>query len=165
MKNGRRHRKAVGTDTASLRAIQHQALSKLPALGSTVLYAFGNARPGDIFIKKAPASRIDVLVGALHELLGAKNREIKTIGIRHGEKMYETLATSAELARSEDLGSYYRIAMDERDLNYTPFESSGDKTITSLHDYHSSNTEQLDVAGVKALLLRLPEIQSLLGGA
>lgn len=130
-----------------------------------VLYAFSNARPGDIFIKKAPASQIDVLVAALQDLLNAKNRDVRTIGIRHGEKMYETLATSAELARSEDLGSYYRIAMDERDLNYANFTSSGDRTIHSLHDYHSSNTEQLDVAGVKALLLRLPEIQRLLGSA
>jgi len=127
-----------------------------------VLYAFSNARPGDTFIKKAAASRIDVLLEALYDLLGARNRDVRTIGIRHGEKMFETLASSAELARSNDLGEYYQIAMDERGLNYGSFVSSGDMSIPSRNDYHSSNTTQLDAAGVKALLLRLPEIQDLL---
>ena len=129
-----------------------------------VLYAFNHARPGDIFIRKAPATTLQVLVEALHDLLNAGNRSIQTIGIRHGEKMYETLASSAELARSEDLGDYYRIAMDGRDLNYAEFVSSGDVSIPSFEDYHSSNADQLDIEGVKALLLRLPEMRAVLAG-
>lgn len=127
-----------------------------------VLFAFANARPGDIFIRKAPASRIDTLVEALFELLNAKNRDVRIIGIRHGEKISETLASAAELARSEDLGGFFRIAMDGRDLNYADFVTSGDTNISAREDYHSSNTQRLDVDGVKELLLRLPEIRDVL---
>lgn len=126
-----------------------------------VLHAFSNAEPGDIFIRKAPAATIATLVAALHDLLGASNREIRTIGIRHGEKMHETLASSAELARAQDQGAYFRIQMDGRELNYAEYFSDGDPSIGAMQDYNSSNTEQLDVAGVTALLLRLPEIQAL----
>ena len=128
-----------------------------------VLHAFTQARPGDIFIKKAPAARLDVLVSALHELLGAANRDIRTIGVRHGEKMHETLASSAELARAEDQQAYYRVQMDGRDLNYAEFVSAGDPSLGARDDYNSANTTQLDVEGTKALLLRLPEVRALLG--
>lgn len=127
-----------------------------------VLHAFGNARPGDTFIKKAPAARIDTLISAIHDLFLATNRKVQTIGIRHGEKLHETLASSAELARAEDQGAYFRIRMDGRELNYAEFFSAGDTTIPSIEDYNSMNTHQLDVEGVKSLLLRLPEIQALL---
>lgn len=127
-----------------------------------VLFAFTHSQPGDIFIKKAPAARLDVLVEALYDLFNARSRNVNNIGIRHGEKMHETLASSAELARAEDHGSYYRIAMDGRDLNYAEYTSDGDATVTAMQDFNSSNAEQLDVEGVKALLLRLPEIQTLL---
>ena len=125
-----------------------------------VHHAFENANQGDLFIKKAPASTIGVLVTALKELFDASDHPTEVIGWRHAEKLYETLASAQELANSEDMGDYYRIILDMRDLNYRPYYTEGKSETAQREDYHSHNTEQLDVAGVKELLLTLPEIQA-----
>jgi UDP-glucose 4-epimerase len=125
-----------------------------------VRYAFENANQGDLFIKKAAASTILDLAKALTELFGVKDHPIEIIGWRHAEKLYETLASAQELSNSEDLGDYYRISMDQRDLNYKAYFSEGDQTTAQFEDYHSHNTEQLNVEDVKNLLLSLPEIQA-----
>jgi UDP-N-acetylglucosamine 4,6-dehydratase/5-epimerase len=123
-----------------------------------VLYAFGHAKPGDIFIQKAPASTIEVLAKALIELFNSKS-EIKIIGTRHGEKLYETLVTREEMAKAEDLGRYYRVPADNRDLNYNKYFVDGEKVISLTEDYTSHNTQRLDVEGTKKLLLKLEFIQ------
>ena len=125
-----------------------------------VRFAFTNARQGDLFIKKAAASTIADLVTALLQLFDRPDHPVEHIGWRHAEKLYETLATSQELAQGEDLTDYYRISMDERDLNYKAYFSEGEKNTVRFEDYHSHNTERLDVAKLKTLLLSLPEIQS-----
>ena len=127
---------------------------------SLVHHAFENARQGDLFIKKAPASTISDLVAAIKDLFGAPDHPVEHIGWRHAEKLYETLASAQELAQSEDMDSYYRIVLDTRDLNYKSYFSEGDQEAVQHEDYHSHNTEQLDVEGVKQLLLTLPEIQA-----
>ena len=119
-----------------------------------VLYAFEHARPGDIFVQKAPASTVGDLAQALRELLKRDN-EIKIIGTRHGEKLYESLVSREEMARSEDLGDYYRIPADSRDLNYDKYFVEGETQISRIEDYTSHNTRRLDVAQVKDLLLKL----------
>jgi len=124
-----------------------------------VFFAMQHANQGDVFVKKAPACSIADLVTALKELFNADN-EVRVIGMRHGEKIYETLASSEELRNSEDMGDYYRLSMDDRDLNYAKYFTEGDVEEVNTDDYHSHNTEQLDVAGVKELLLRLPEINN-----
>jgi UDP-N-acetylglucosamine 4,6-dehydratase len=124
-----------------------------------VLFAFTNARPGDLFVKKAAASTIADLAQAIKNLFKSKV-EIKVIGIRHGEKLYETLVTKEELRRSEDMGNYYRVSLDDRNLNYNLYFTEGDKKESLVDDYHSHNTTQLDVKGVEELLLSLPEIQA-----
>lgn len=121
-------------------------------------YAFEHANQGDLFIKKAPASTIIDLVDAIKGLFEVPDHQVDIIGWRHAEKLYETLASAQELAKSEDLGDYYRIQMDARDLNYKPYFSEGDKGAATFEDYHSHNTTQLDVDGVKSLLLSLPEV-------
>ncbi|PIB26827.1 UDP-glucose 4-epimerase [Amylibacter kogurei] len=125
-----------------------------------VKYAFEHANQGDLFIKKAPASTIIDLVQAIKELFDAPDHPVEIIGWRHAEKLYETLASAQELATSDDMGDYYRIHMDNRDLNYKPYFEEGDKTTVSLEDYHSHNTQQLSVAEVKDLLMTLPEVQA-----
>lgn len=125
-----------------------------------VHHAFSHARQGDLFIRKAPAATIGDLVRALVELFGAPDHPVEQIGWRHGEKLYETLATAQELGQSEDMGDYYRIRMDDRDLNYKAYFSEGDEETARHEDYHSHNTERLDVAGVKRLLLSLPEVRA-----
>lgn len=130
---------------------------------SLVEFAFAEASSGDIFIRKAPACTIGDLVRALTELFDVPNHPVQTIGWRHGEKLFETLASAEELARAEDLGDYWRIPMDGRDLNYGRFFSEGDLDRTAQEDFHSHNAERLDVEGVKALLLTLPEIRRDLG--
>jgi UDP-glucose 4-epimerase len=125
-----------------------------------VHHAFENANQGDLFIKKAPASTIADLVIALKELFDVPDHPVEVIGWRHSEKLYETLASAQELGSSEDMGDYYRIVLDTRDLNYKPYFSEGETGIEQIEDYHSHNTERLDVEGVKKLLLTLPEIQS-----
>ncbi|MBN8507213.1 MAG: polysaccharide biosynthesis protein [Burkholderiales bacterium] len=123
-----------------------------------VLYAFGHARPGDIFVQKAPASTVGDLAQALRELLQRDN-PVRIIGTRHGEKLYESLVSREEMARAEDLGGYYRIPADARDLNYDKFFVEGETQISAAEDYTSHNTRRLDVAQVKQVLLRLPEIR------
>lgn len=123
-----------------------------------VLHAFEHAKQGDIFIQKAPASTVEVLAQALKELFGA-DTPIRIIGTRHGEKLYESLVSREEMAKAEDMGRYYRIPADNRDLNYNKFFVEGELKIATLDDYTSHNTERLDVAGVKQLLLKLDFIQ------
>lgn len=130
-----------------------------------VLYAFSNARQGDIFVQKAPASTIMDLAIALKELFNADN-EIRVIGTRHGEKLYETLLTREELAKAEDMGSYYRILPDDRDLNYGKYFTEGEERISGFKDYNSHNTQRLSVPEIKEKLLKLDFIQKeLQGGA
>lgn len=119
-----------------------------------VLFAFNNAHPGDMFVQKAPAATIEVLAQALKELYQS-NSGIKVIGTRHGEKLYESLLTREEVIKAEDLGEYYRIPADNRDLNYANYYSKGEVDMSTVEDYHSHNTHRLDVAGMKELLLKL----------
>ncbi len=123
-----------------------------------VLYAFENGNQGDLFVQKAPASTIEDLAKALLELLGYDN-EIKIIGTRHGEKLYETLCTREEMIKAIDLPGFYQIPADNRDLNYAQYYSKGEDSISKVEDYNSHNTERLTVEGVKTLLMKLPEIQ------
>ena len=123
-----------------------------------VLHAFANARQGDIFIQKAPASTISDLATALNQIFG-RNTPVKIIGTRHGEKLYESLVSREEMAKAEDMGLYYRIPADNRDLNYNKYFVEGQTRISSFEDYTSHNTERLDVAGVVSLLLKLDYIQ------
>ena len=132
----------------------------LPLRDSVALveFAFKNARQGDIFIKKAAACTIGMLGKALIELFQS-DVKMKSIGIRHGEKMYEALASVAEVQRAEDMGDFLRIPMDERDLNYNRFFTEGDEGMSEANDYDSHSTQQLTLDEVKELLLSLPEIQ------
>lgn len=123
-----------------------------------VLFAFEHGNPGDLFVNKAPAGTIGDLAQALKELFEADN-DIKIIGTRHGEKLYETLCTREEMEKAEDMGNFYRIPADNRDLNYAQYFSEGDHDISAIEDYHSHNTEQQDVEGMKKLLLKLPLIR------
>ena len=123
-----------------------------------VLFAFQNAESGDIMVQKAPACTIEVLAQAVSELFGAKN-EIKVIGIRHGEKMYETLLTNEECAHAIDMGDFYRVPADRRGLNYDKYFKDGDKNRNTLSEFNSNNTELLDVAAVKEKLLSLSYIR------
>lgn len=123
-----------------------------------VLFAFENGNPGDLFVNKAPAGTIGDLAQALKELCKADN-EIKIIGTRHGEKLYETLCTREEMAKAEDMGEFYRIPADNRDLNYAQYFSEGETDISVIEDYHSHNTEQQSVEGMKKLLINLPLIK------
>jgi UDP-glucose 4-epimerase len=120
-----------------------------------VLYAFEHGNNGDIFVQKAPAATVQVLTEALLGLMGRPNYEIRQIGTRHGEKLYETLLSREEMAAAEDLGLYYRVRPDGRDLNYAKFVEEGEPRISLAREYHSHNAERLDVEGMKALLLRL----------
>lgn len=123
-----------------------------------VLYAFKHAVPGDIFVQKAPASTIADLAQAVKELMKAEN-EIKVIGTRHGEKLYETLLTREEMVTAEDCGDYFRILADKRDLNYNKYFTEGDAKVDYGWEYTSHNTTRLDVAGIKDLLLKLDYMQ------
>jgi len=123
-----------------------------------VLHAFEHGRQGDIFVQKAPASTIEVLAIALRELFERDN-PIRVIGTRHGEKLYESLVSREEIAKAEDMGQYYRVPSDDRDLNYAKYFVEGELEIAALDDYTSHNTERLDVDGVKRLLLKLDYIQ------
>lgn len=123
-----------------------------------VLFAFENGNPGDLFVNKAPAGTIGDLAQALKELSNANN-EVKIIGTRHGEKLYETLCTREEMLKAEDMGDFYRIPADNRDLNYKQYFAEGDIDMASVQDYHSHNTEQLGVEGMKSLLSKLPLIR------
>jgi len=128
-----------------------------------VLYAFTHGAPGDIFVQKAPSATIGTLAKALLKLLNAQN-EIRIIGTRHGEKLYETLLNREEMAQTEDLGDYYRVPADVRDLNYSSFFSSGKAEVSEAVDYNSHNTELLDVDGMMNLLLKLQCVQYAMNG-
>ena len=123
-----------------------------------VIYAFKHAIPGDLFVQKAPAATIETLAKALIELYSAKS-EIRIIGTRHGEKLYETLVNREDMLKAEDLGDYFRIPADNRDLNYAQYFSEGSPDVSKFEEYHSHNTHRLDVEGMKQLLLKLPIIR------
>lgn len=123
-----------------------------------VIHAFKYGQQGDIFVQKAPGSTIEVLAQALQELYG-KQENIRVIGTRHGEKLYESLVAREELARAVDMGAYYRVPADNRDLNYAKYSVEGELDIATFDDYTSHNTTRLDVEGVKKLLLKLDFIQ------
>jgi UDP-N-acetylglucosamine 4,6-dehydratase len=123
-----------------------------------VLFAFEHGKQGDLFVNKAPAGKIGDLAQALKELCKSDNM-IKIIGTRHGEKLYETLCTREEMSKAEDMGMFYRIPADNRNLNYNQYFSEGATDVSKIEDYHSHNTEQLDVEGMKKLLLKLPLIR------
>lgn len=128
-----------------------------------VLYAFAHGRPGDIFVQKAPSATIGTLATALLRLLNADN-QIQVIGTRHGEKLYETLLNREEMARAEDLGDYYRVPADTRDLNYSNFFTAGKTAVSKAIDYTSHSTELLNVDSMTNLLLKLPCVQDALQG-
>ena len=123
-----------------------------------VLFAFEHGHQGDLFVNKAPAGTIGDLAQALKELCNADN-EVRTIGTRHGEKLYETLCTREEMAKAEDMGEFYRVPADHRNLNYSKYFSEGETDIAKIEDYHSHNTKQLGVEGMKKLLVKLPLIR------
>ena len=127
-----------------------------------VIYAFEHGHNGDLFVQKAPAATLDVLAGALKQLY-KMDTEVKVIGTRHGEKLYETLVTREEMAKAIDMGDYYRIPCDNRDLNYDKFFTEGNEDMAQIEDYHSHNTVRLDVEGMKKLLLKLRFIREDLG--
>ena len=129
-----------------------------------VLFAFTNGRPGEIFVQKAPAATIEVLQKALSELLEAPNYLSNVIGTRHGEKLYEVLLSREEMSAATDLGSYYRVPPDLRDLNYGKFVDHGEIAISDALEYNSHNTTRLDVAGMKVLLHKLRFIQAAVNG-
>jgi len=124
-----------------------------------VLFAFENGESGDIFVQKAPAATIELLAQTVRNILGKPNHKIKTIGTRHGEKLYETLLTKEEMVKAVDMGEYYRIPADTRDLNYNQYFEEGEVVITEAGDYHSHNTHRLNEKELTKLLLNLIEIQ------
>jgi len=128
-----------------------------------VEYAFEHAQSGDLFVRKAPASTIEVLAQALIELFGNSSHEIRQIGFRHGEKLYESLLGTEERAKAEDLGGYFRVPLDSRDLNYSVYFEEGEKRPADLESYTSHNTERLDVEATKQLLLTIPELRQEIG--
>jgi UDP-glucose 4-epimerase len=129
-----------------------------------VLYAFEHGESGDIFVQKAPAVTIGVLAQALLQVFGQPQHAVQVIGTRHGEKKYEALLSREEMAGAQDLGGYYRVVPDLRDLNYGKFVEQGERRISDAQDYNSDNTHRLDVGEMKALLLKLRFIQDLLAG-
>jgi UDP-glucose 4-epimerase len=120
-----------------------------------VLYAFEHGQPGEVFVQKAPAATIEVLAKALTALMGKPEHEVRVIGTRHGEKLYEALLSREEMVAAEDLGGYYRVPPDLRDLNYGKFVEQGEVKISEATDYNSHNTDRLDIAGMQALLMKL----------
>lgn len=127
-----------------------------------VVYAFQHGKAGDLFVQKAPAATIGILADAVKEVF-ASTVPVRVIGTRHGEKLYETLLTREEMARAEDLGGYFRVAADVRDLNYAKYFSEGEGRVSSIEDYHSHNTKRLDLAQMVGLLGSLPFIQQAAG--
>jgi UDP-N-acetylglucosamine 4,6-dehydratase len=129
-----------------------------------VLYAFEHGNPGEIFVQKAPAATIETLAKALTGLLGVHDHPINVIGTRHGEKLYEVLLSREEMVTAQDLGGYYRVPPDLRDLNYGKFVEQGEVKISEATNYNSHNTTRLDVEGMRALLMKLRFIQALVKG-
>jgi UDP-glucose 4-epimerase len=128
-----------------------------------VEYAFENAQTGDLFVRKAPASTIEVLAEALIQMFGDGSSSIQNIGFRHGEKLYESLLSVEERVKAEDRGDYFRVPLDARDLNYSVFFEEGEQRPQELESYTSHNTTRLDLDGVKHLLLTIPEVRTELG--
>jgi UDP-glucose 4-epimerase len=128
-----------------------------------VEYAFEHATTGDLFVRKAPASTIEDLALALIEMFGGSKDQIQNIGFRHGEKLYESLLSTEERVKADDLGDYFRVPLDARDLNYSVYFEEGESRPDSLEAYTSHNTERLNVEGVKKLLLTIPEVKLELG--
>ena len=128
-----------------------------------VLFAFKNGNQGDLFVNKAPAATIGDLAEAIKDLAKVDNN-VNIIGTRHGEKLYETLCTREEMAKAEDMGDFYRIPADNRDLNYSMYFSQGEKSMAEIEDYHSHNTERLDIDGVKSLISKLAIVRKELFG-
>jgi UDP-N-acetylglucosamine 4,6-dehydratase/5-epimerase len=126
-----------------------------------VLYAFEHGNPGDILVQKAPAATIGVLTQAVKEIAGVPEHEVRVIGTRHGEKLYETLLSREEMACARDNGDYYQIPPDLRDLNYDKFVEQGEVKISEAEDYNSHNTKRLDVDGMKQLLRKLAFVQAI----
>ena len=129
-----------------------------------VLYAFEHGNNGDIFVQKAPAATIDTLAIALKELLNVPDHPVNVIGTRHGEKLYEALLSREEMIAAIDMGDYYRVPPDLRDLNYGKYVEQGDSRISEIEDYNSHNTQRLDVEGMKELLLKLAFIRAIRAG-
>jgi UDP-glucose 4-epimerase len=129
-----------------------------------VLYAFEHGKSGDIFVQKAPAATIKILTQALTDLLGKPNHEVRVIGTRHGEKLFEALLSREEMVAAQDLGGYFRVPPDLRDLNYEKFIDQGETQISEAVDYNSHNTTRLDVGGMKALLMKLRFMQAITRG-
>ena len=129
-----------------------------------VLFAFEHGQPGEIFVQKAPAATIEVLAQALTGLLGVPNHPINVIGTRHGEKLYEVLLSREEMVSAEDLGGYFRVPPDLRDLNYGKYVEQGDVKVSEALEYNSHNTTRLDVAGMQALLMKLRFMQAAVRG-
>jgi UDP-glucose 4-epimerase len=129
-----------------------------------VQFAFSHGQPGDIFVQKAPAASVLTLATALKELLGVPNHPIEVIGTRHGEKRFEVLLSREEMVAAQDLGDYFRVPPDLRDLNYGKFVEQGELKISSSVEYSSENTVQLDVENMKHLLMKLPFIRALREG-
>lgn len=127
-----------------------------------VEHAFVHARPGDLFVRKAPASTIHVLAHAVSGLLGVEQPEVKTIGMRHGEKLHETLLSREEMLKATDQGDYYRVPLDARSLQYELYFDKGEQAEVEVEDYTSANTKRMDVAQTQELLGKLPEIEDLL---
>ncbi|MDX9988233.1 polysaccharide biosynthesis protein [Thiothrix unzii] len=129
-----------------------------------VLYAFENGQNGDIFVQKAPAATIEVLAKALLDIMDKPNHEVRMIGTRHGEKLYEALLSREEMLAAHDMGNYYRIPPDLRDLNYSKYVEEGESRIATTEDYNSHNTIRLDVEGMKTLLRKLAFVKALESG-
>ena len=130
-----------------------------------VEYAFTNAEPGDLFVRKAPACTVEVLARAVASLLGVDAPELKRIGTRHGEKLHETLLSREEMVKAEDKGDYFRVPLDARSLQYELYYEEGEREVVEREDYTSENTERLDIEQTKALLLEVPEVRALVGVA
>jgi len=129
-----------------------------------VLYAFSKGRPGDIFVQKSPATTIDILAHAITDLMGVPDHKVDIIGTRHGEKLFEALLSREEMASAEDMGDYFRIPADLRDLNYAKFYDEGEEKISLSEDYNSHNTDRLDINGMKLLLMKNSFIKAVLRG-
>jgi len=126
-----------------------------------VLYAFEHGRNGDIFVQKAPAATVEIMTKALLSIMKKPNHTINIIGTRHGEKLYETLLSREEMAAAEDLGGYFRVPPDLRDLNYSKFVEQGEQKISNFDDYNSHNTQRLDENGMRQLLMKLEFMQAI----
>ena len=124
-----------------------------------VLFAFENGKSGDIFVQKAPAATIELLANTIKDIIGRPKHAVKTIGTRHGEKLYETLLTKEEMVKAIDMGEYFRIPADTRDLNYNKFFEEGEEVLNEAGEYHSHNTHRLNEGELTDLLLNLREIK------